>query len=750
MLHRIATFAALTLAAIAQADIPATLFVDPGSTAVVNLELTITGPDGSETQSNSAVVPLNGNGSTRFTPNFEPFNGQILEAVSLQPGNCTLAYDFFCGPLFGCITITIELSNLSLTLQQEAGASIVNGQVGWGAPWRLQGNYNLSSILFNSTGAIDTISVIGLNGNLSVGNGGWRLDQMLLGSIVSDVPADSLPAGISVRTNTSLGLGGAALVGNYTPPPPAACGNPGFCNTVHATPGCDLVGCCSTVCAADPTCCVESWDANCVQIAVASCIIPPNNDLCSAAESLPLGRFPFTTVNADTDGQGLPSSCYDTDTAGQFVSDVWFTHTTAVNNGIIVSTCGHAGFDTRIAVYTQCGGSLLACSDDGPGCPGGTSRCIFYGVAGETYLFRVGGKFGQGVGEIDISWGDIDPPQTTLSPGWSAKQGGNGHHYAVYGLGVGATWNDAIAVAEQLGGHALTLASVEESNFVMRLAPPPSVGDATALGLRQDKGAAEPLGGWNWVTNEPITYVAWAPGEPNDAGAAGEDFAMLRTDGLWNDIQSGVEYVIVEFDSDPMLEEIEDASTGTRYRAVLSPIALTWSQAAAQAESLGGRLASLETPEEAQFVFDGLVRYTALWSNTVYNGGPWVGLRDIGGVWTWESGKPLAWNPWQPGEPNGTGGVASFYAFNRGPQSGLDDTFDGNQRRGFIVEFAPAPGNPADLDGDGAVGGADLAIMLGAWGACQTTPCSADLDGDGVVGGADLAILLGAWGPLGG
>ena len=33
------------------------------------------------------------------------------------------------------------------------------------------------------------------------------------------------------------------------------------------------------------------------------------------------------------------------------------------------------------------------------------------------------------------------------------------------------------------------------------------------------------------------------------------------------------------------LEEIEDASTGTRYRAVLSPIALTWSQAAAQAES---------------------------------------------------------------------------------------------------------------------------------------------------------------------
>lgn len=47
----------------------------------------------------------------------------------------------------------------------------------------------------------------------------------------------------------------------------------------------------------------------------------------------------------------------------------------------------------------------------------------------------------------------------------------------------------------------------------------------------------------------------------------------------------------------------------------------------------------------------------------------------------------------------------------------------------------------ADLDGDGDVGAADLAILLGAWG----TP-GADLDGDGTTGAADLAILLGAWG----
>jgi len=49
-----------------------------------------------------------------------------------------------------------------------------------------------------------------------------------------------------------------------------------------------------------------------------------------------------------------------------------------------------------------------------------------------------------------------------------------------------------------------------------------------------------------------------------------------------------------------------------------------------------------------------------------------------------------------------------------------------------------------DIDGDGVVGGADLAALLGDWGPCEG--CSADLDGNAVVGGADLSILLAHWG----
>lgn len=54
------------------------------------------------------------------------------------------------------------------------------------------------------------------------------------------------------------------------------------------------------------------------------------------------------------------------------------------------------------------------------------------------------------------------------------------------------------------------------------------------------------------------------------------------------------------------------------------------------------------------------------------------------------------------------------------------------------------PPNPADLNGDGVVDGADLGILLGSWGPCPG--CEADLNGDGVVDGADLGMLLGNWG----
>ncbi|MCH2160455.1 MAG: hypothetical protein MK085_01140 [Phycisphaerales bacterium] len=55
-----------------------------------------------------------------------------------------------------------------------------------------------------------------------------------------------------------------------------------------------------------------------------------------------------------------------------------------------------------------------------------------------------------------------------------------------------------------------------------------------------------------------------------------------------------------------------------------------------------------------------------------------------------------------------------------------------------------AAGDPADINGDGLVNGADLGLLLSSWGPCPP-PCPADINGDGAVNGADLGLLLASW-----
>lgn len=56
--------------------------------------------------------------------------------------------------------------------------------------------------------------------------------------------------------------------------------------------------------------------------------------------------------------------------------------------------------------------------------------------------------------------------------------------------------------------------------------------------------------------------------------------------------------------------------------------------------------------------------------------------------------------------------------------------------------FMDVPARFGDLDGNAIVNGADLGLLLGAWGSAGP----GDLNGDGIVGGADLGLLLGSWG----
>jgi subtilisin family serine protease len=59
-----------------------------------------------------------------------------------------------------------------------------------------------------------------------------------------------------------------------------------------------------------------------------------------------------------------------------------------------------------------------------------------------------------------------------------------------------------------------------------------------------------------------------------------------------------------------------------------------------------------------------------------------------------------------------------------------------------VIAATTPPCGPADLDCDGEIGPADLALLLADWGGSG----EGDIDGDGEVGPADLALLLAGWG----
>jgi hypothetical protein len=103
-----------------------------------------------------------------------------------------------------------------------------------------------------------------------------------------------------------------------------------------------------------------------------------------------------------------------------------------------------------------------------------------------------------------------------------------------------------------------------------------------------------------------------------------------------------------------------------------------------------------------------------------------------------------------PAAVSDIGGFTFAWGFQIDGDTNADGSNDGANNFnscGFIATFTPIESNPCpdcpDLNGDCIVDGADLASLLGAWGA-NSSP--ADFDDSGSVDGADLAALLGSWG----
>lgn len=92
-----------------------------------------------------------------------------------------------------------------------------------------------------------------------------------------------------------------------------------------------------------------------------------------------------------------------------------------------------------------------------------------------------------------------------------------GHRYQVL---PGATgWHAARDACKAKGAHLVTIATAEESAFVYE-----SFGKSNGVWLGGSDEETE--GDFRWITGEPMTYRAFADGEPNDSGGK-EDFLQL-------------------------------------------------------------------------------------------------------------------------------------------------------------------------------------------------------------------------------
>ena len=166
------------------------------------------------------------------------------------------------------------------------------------------------------------------------------------------------------------------------------CGNPanGACTEVHENPGCADAACCTSVCAVDPFCCSNSWDALCADRALAIC---RSGQTCADAILLS-SSFP-STFSIDTSAvlpDGVATGCGVNDTRA-----TWRILRATCSGRTTIRLCAAGALTSQatIAVYRSCDGLSIDCTDSAEGAcllsPFGASL-EFFTVAGQEYLVR--------------------------------------------------------------------------------------------------------------------------------------------------------------------------------------------------------------------------------------------------------------------------------------------------------------------------------------------------------------------------
>uniref|UniRef100_A0A8C3N4W8 Uncharacterized protein n=1 Tax=Geospiza parvula TaxID=87175 RepID=A0A8C3N4W8_GEOPR len=197
---------------------------------------------------------------------------------------------------------------------------------------------------------------------------------------------------------------------------------------------------------------------------------------------------------------------------------------------------------------------------------------------------------------------------------------------------------------------------------------------------------------FSWVDGTPVTYVAWAPNEPNFANNEENCVIMLSEHGLWNDINCG--------SANKFVCEKNNSSINSTLPSPLPPGGcpeswiffnnkcfkvfasnitrnLTWHAARDVCFSLGGNLATIPNEQVQAFLFYHLKHATT---------NVWIGMNDINreSTFLWTDGSTVSYTNWV----NGTDCVFIMKSDGRW----RDDSCD--NERGYVCQMNSFPSQP--------------------------------------------------------
>jgi len=118
-------------------------------------------------------------------------------------------------------------------------------------------------------------------------------------------------------------------------------------------------------------------------------------------------------------------------------------------------------------------------------------------------------------------------------------------------------WRDANSVAQEMGGHLLTISSQDEQEFIFKfLKSQKTERPISWLGISD----VLKEGQWRWVTGEEVVYTNWGKGNPDNWGGI-QHYAWIGLpsypEGQWDDCQESMSLpFVVEFEKESHLKKI--------------------------------------------------------------------------------------------------------------------------------------------------------------------------------------------------